>query len=153
MKTAALVIAALVAAEHLYILYLEMFAWRGRARAVFGTTKEQANLTAVLAANQGAYNGLISVGLACGIFWDDPRILLLFMGFVAGAAAFGATSAKPQILAVQGGPAILGLVVLFMAGPTFWWQGFVGAAVVFAVSAGLGVIVKRREDELESQAS
>ena len=54
----------LVALEHLYILYLEMFAWTTpRVQRLFGTTPEIARDSKVLAANQGLYNGFLAAGL------------------------------------------------------------------------------------------
>ncbi len=68
MSTVAIVLTALVALLHAYILYLEMFAWEEkRTRKVFGTTAEFAAMTKVLAANQGLYNGFLSAGLFWGL--------------------------------------------------------------------------------------
>jgi putative membrane protein len=68
---------ALVAVEHLYILTLEMFLWRTRGLKVFGMTPEFAETTAVLAKNQGLYNGFLAAGLSgrCRppIFQRGPR--------------------------------------------------------------------------------
>ena len=70
MKYAALVLTALVAVEHLYILVLEMFLWTEPAGLrAFGLTPEFAEQTAVLAANQGLYNGF----LAAGLIWSLVR--------------------------------------------------------------------------------
>ena len=55
---------ALVALIHVYILVLEMVLWRtDRGRKAFGTTVEQAETMATLAANQGLYNGFLAAGL------------------------------------------------------------------------------------------
>ena len=59
MKKLATVLVAVVAIEHVYILVLEMFLWTKPAGLnAFGLTPEFAAQTAVLAANQGLYNGL-----------------------------------------------------------------------------------------------
>ena len=64
-----------VALEHLGFLYLEMFMWtKNVGRKVFGTTKEDAEKTKVLAANQGLYNGFISTGLVWGFFHPNPEL-------------------------------------------------------------------------------
>ena len=49
---------ALVALLHVYFLILEMFLWtRPLGLKTFRNTQEKANDSAVLAANQGLYNG------------------------------------------------------------------------------------------------
>ena len=64
MKKVATALVALVAIEHLYILVLEMFLWtRPAGLRAFGLTQEFAEQTAVLAANQGLYNGFLAAGL------------------------------------------------------------------------------------------
>jgi putative membrane protein len=58
-----------VAMLHGCYLVLEMFLWdKPAGLKAFGQTKEQANLTKVLAANQGLYNGFIAAGLTYGVF-------------------------------------------------------------------------------------
>lgn len=59
---------ALVAIEHAYILILEMFLWtKPRTLKIFGMSKESAETSKVLAANQGLYNGFLSAGLFWGL--------------------------------------------------------------------------------------
>jgi putative membrane protein len=54
MHAAGTVLVVVVAVIHLYILWLEMFAWTTpRGRAAFGTTESFAQESKVLAANQG----------------------------------------------------------------------------------------------------
>ncbi|WP_278235723.1 DUF1304 domain-containing protein [Isoptericola sp. AK164] len=80
MIAAGLVLAALAAALHIYIFWLESFAWTTRARAVFGTTAEQAAATRELAFNQGFYNLFLAIIAVAGIVltlltgpFDSPR--------------------------------------------------------------------------------
>lgn len=55
---------ALVAALHAYFLILEMFLWdKPQGLKVFRNTPEKAEITKVLAANQGLYNGFLVAGL------------------------------------------------------------------------------------------
>lgn len=108
---------AIVAAEHLYFLYLEMFAWtRPRVRRIFGTTADFAEASKTLAANQGLYNGFLAAGLGWGLLHPDrafgEQIQLFFLLCVIVAAIYGGLSVKRAILAVQGGPALLALLVL-----------------------------------------
>ncbi|RFA13743.1 epimerase [Subtercola boreus] len=61
--------AALAAALHVYIFWMESLAWRGpRARATFGpATDAEVEATAPLALNQGFYNLFLSVTTVIGI--------------------------------------------------------------------------------------
>src|SRR4030081_3296757 len=68
MSTITLVLAAVVALEHVDFLYLEMFAWtQPRTRKAFGTTAEFAEATKSFAGNQGLYNGFLAAGLIWAI--------------------------------------------------------------------------------------
>jgi putative membrane protein len=109
----------LVALEHLYFLYLEMFAWTApRTLKAFGNTKEGAEATKVLAANQGLYNGFLAAGLFWSIFHPNfavgYQLKIFFLLCVIIAAIYGGMTAKRSILFVQGGPALLALLVLFL---------------------------------------
>ena len=58
MSLIALLLTVLVAVLHLYFLVLEMFLWtRPLGLKTFRNTPEKAEITRVLAANQGLYNG------------------------------------------------------------------------------------------------
>jgi|GEM_PF-2387895 len=58
------IVVALVAALHLYFLVLEMFLWtRPLGLKTFRNSPEKAADSAVLAANQGLYNGFLAAGL------------------------------------------------------------------------------------------
>lgn len=61
MLVVALVFAALSGLLHVFIWYLESFAWTTRARAVFGTSEQEAEATRELAFNQGFYNLFLAV--------------------------------------------------------------------------------------------
>jgi putative membrane protein len=110
-----MILVGLVALEHVYILYLEMFAWTTpRVRRMFGTTPEIARDSKVLAANQGLYNGFLAAGLLWGLVHPNAatgtQIQLFFLGCVLVAAIYGGLTAKRSILLVQGGPALLALL-------------------------------------------
>ncbi|XEC94776.1 DUF1304 domain-containing protein [Paenibacillus tarimensis] len=115
-----ILLTAVVAIEHIYILVLEMFMWNtSRARKIFGTTEAFAEGTKSLAANQGLYNGFLAAGLLWGLFHPDAsfghQIQLFFLGCVIVAAVYGSLSAKRSIFFTQGLPAILAmLAVLFL---------------------------------------
>lgn len=52
-----------------------MFLWTKKAgRKVFGHSKEEADKTKALAANQGLYNGFIAAGLVWGFFHPNQEL-------------------------------------------------------------------------------
>ncbi len=55
------IIIILIALEHLYILYIEMFAWETKGKKTFKTSlsEDLFKPTKKLAANQGLYNGFL----------------------------------------------------------------------------------------------
>ena len=117
-RLAATVVIALVAALHVYFLVLEMFLWRTPlGRRTFRTTAEQAESSAVLAANQGLYNGFLAAGLVWGLIATESAaaIRIFFLGCVIVAGIFGAATAKPSILFVQALPAALALLAVLVS--------------------------------------
>ncbi len=116
-KIAALLV-LLVALEHIYILVLEMFLWTHPiGLRAFGLTPELAEQSATLAANQGLYNGFLAAGLLWGLIrkYDDFPIKVFFLCCVIIAGIYGGLTAKPSILLVQAGPALLALIFVFAA--------------------------------------
>lgn len=114
------IVIALVAIEHLYILYLEMFAWEKKGKEVFkGSLKpELFSPTKVLAANQGLYNGFLAAGLIWSLLITDStwstNISIFFLLCVAIAGIFGAITASRKILFVQALPALIGLILVLL---------------------------------------
>jgi putative membrane protein len=111
---------ALTALLHVGFLVLEMFLWSGpTGRKVFRMSAGQAEATRVLAANQGLYNGFLAAGLFWSLAHGDAafalQLKLFFLVCVIIAAIYGAWSVKPRILLVQGGPAIIALVLTLLA--------------------------------------
>ncbi|HUJ25027.1 MAG TPA: DUF1304 domain-containing protein [Myxococcales bacterium] len=105
------VLVGLVALIHVYVLVLEMFLWRSRAPRVFGFTREFADSTVVLAANQGLYNGF----LAAGLIWSELRrldVAPFFLVCVAVAGIYGGITANRRIIYVQALPALVALASL-----------------------------------------
>ena len=118
MKKAAMVLVALVAIEHVYILVLEMFLWTKPAGLrAFGLTPEFAEQTAALAANQGLYNGFLAAGLIWSLIRKSDRFALqvFFLGCVIVAGVFGAVTAKTSILYIQAMPAAVALLFVWLA--------------------------------------
>lgn len=119
MLTLAAFLTGLVAALHLYFLVLEMFLWQAPiGLRIFGMTPENAAKTAILAKNQGLYNGFLAAGLIGSFFVIDPAfqetIRLFFLGCITLAGIFGALTAKPSIFFVQALPAMIAAVVVLL---------------------------------------
>ena len=120
MQIAAGILVVLVAALHVYFLVLEMFLWRTPfGRRTFRTTAEAAESSAVLAANQGLYNGFLAAGLmwgliAYGIVAGRP-ILTFFLACVIVAGIYGGATVSKRILAVQATPAAIALAFGWLA--------------------------------------
>jgi len=121
MRMLSLVLVGIVALEHLYFMYLEMFVWTARrTRHIFGTTEVFAEASKSLAANQGLYNGFLAAGLGWSLLQPVPsfglQLKIFFLACVIVAAIYGALSVKRSILFVQGIPAMLALAATLMAG-------------------------------------
>ena len=114
------ILVALVALIHLYILWLEMFAWTTRGRKVLKTfPKDLFEPTKALAANQGLYNGFLAAGLIWSFLISDAdwqmNVRLFFLGCVAVAGIFGAMTADKKILMVQTLPAIAAIITIVLS--------------------------------------
>ena len=117
MNTLTSILIALIAALHLWFLTLEMFLWKKpKGLKTFGLTQEFADATAVLAANQGLYNGFLAAGLIWGLAAVDSihafSIKVFFLSCVVIAGIFGAITADKKILYVQALPAAVTLALL-----------------------------------------
>ena len=114
------VLVALVALLHIYFLVLEMFLWtRPTGLKTFGNSPEKARDSAVLAANQGLYNGFLAIGLLWGLIHPVSgfgfQIKVFFLLCVIAAGVYGAISVSRRILFVQAAPATLALILLCLA--------------------------------------
>ena len=117
MRLFASITVLLVAALHGGILVLEMFYWdHPIGRDIFSMTPAQSASTAVLAANQGLYNGFLAAGLIWGFFTKKRDVVFFFLGCVIIAGVFGAATAKISILFTQALPATIALVLTLLAG-------------------------------------
>lgn len=121
MKLLAQVFTAIVAIEHIYILWLEMFAWETKGKKVFkGSLKEELfKPTKTLAANQGLYNGFLAAGLIWSFLISDSNwqtnVALFFLGCVIVAGVYGALTASKKIFFVQALPAIIAFALVLLA--------------------------------------
>ena len=119
MPIAPKILVTLVAIEHLYFLYLEMFRWTNpRTRKAFGLSEQLAKDTVKMAANQGLYNGF----LAAGLIWSliaapefSKQLVLFFAGCVAIAGIFGGLTVNKRVFFLQSLPAIGTIVAALIA--------------------------------------
>jgi len=119
MSIITVIIVALIALLHLYILWFEMFAWTTRGPKIFSNfPKDLFEPTKAMAANQGLYNGFLAVGLLWSLFIGDAdwqkHIALCFLLFVFVAGVYGAATASKKILFVQSVPAAIAIASLYL---------------------------------------
>ena len=122
MWIASRVLVGIVAVLHVAFLVLEMFLWRTPlGLKPFRMTQQVADSSAVLAGNQGLYNGFLAAGLVHGLLARDPRVAfqfrVFFLGCVLVAGLYGAATALLSILFVQALPAALALVLVVKGRP------------------------------------
>ena len=116
MRAIANVLTGFVALSHVGILILEMFFWNHPlGRRIFNMTPEVSASSAVLAANQGLYNGFLAAGLLWALVADRRDLKIFFLGCVVVAGVFGGLTAKTSILFTQGLPAALALTAVLLA--------------------------------------
>jgi len=116
MSTAASVLTGLVAGLHFWFLVLEMFLWTTPyGRKTFGMDEAKAQITKVLAANQGLYNGFLAAGLIWGLWAGLPAVKLFFLGCVVVAGVYGAATVSRRILYVQALPAALAFALVWLS--------------------------------------
>jgi putative membrane protein len=117
MKTLAAALVVLVALLHVLFLVLEMFLWnKPYGRRAFGLTREFAEQSAKLAANQGLYNGFLAAGLIWGLLRGDASIQIFFLVCVVIAGLYGGLTVKRSILVLQALPAGIALALVLLAG-------------------------------------
>ena len=118
MRIIALLLVAFVALSHVTFLILEMFYWNDPVgREIFGTTPEFSAASAVLAANQGLYNGFLAAGLLWGLFTGRRDVKVFFLCCVIVAGVYGGLTAKMSILYVQAVPALAALLAVLSTRP------------------------------------
>ncbi len=118
MRHVAALLVLLVALSHAGFLVLEMFYWtQPLGQQVFGTTPEFAQASAVLAANQGLYNGFLAAGLLWGLASGRRDVRVFFLACVIVAGVYGGLTAKMSILYVQAAPALAALLAVLAVRP------------------------------------
>jgi len=116
MKLLAKLFTFLVAISHVGIMVLEMFFWNHPiGQKIFSMTPEVAESSAVLAMNQGLYNGFLAAGLFWGLMSNRTDVKVFFLSCVVVAGIFGGITAKTSILFTQGLPALIALILVLMS--------------------------------------
>src|SRR4051812_39824343 len=120
MKTLSQILIGFVALEHVYILWMEMFAWTTRGPKAFKSLPASLfEPTKALAANQGLYNCFLVAGLVWTYFITDitwsSNIACFFPSCVLVAGIYGWATASKSILYIQAIPAAIALAVTIIA--------------------------------------
>ena len=120
MKAVASALVLFVALQHVGFLVLEMFLWtKPVGLRVFRQSAERAQASAVLAMNQGLYNGFLAAGLFWGLLAQPPdfatAIRIFFLGCVIAAGVFGGITASRGIFFVQAVPGLVALLAVLAA--------------------------------------
>lgn len=114
------ILIGLIAIEHLYILYMEMFAWETLGKKTFkvSLSDELFKPTKVLAANQGLYNGFLAAGLLWTFFISNEvwktNVSVFFLVCVIVAGLYGTFTASKKIFFVQALPALIALTFVLL---------------------------------------
>ena len=109
-----------VALLHFWIMILEMFLWtKPQGMRAFNLSAQKAADSAVLAANQGLYNGFLAAGLVFGLLYPAAgpalHIKTFFLVCIAVAGLYSAATVSKRILFVQTVPAAIGLALLYLS--------------------------------------
>jgi putative membrane protein len=102
-----------VALQHAAFLVLEMFLYeKPLGLRVFRQSREDARKSAVLAKNQGLYNGFLAAGLLWSLWTGDAPAMRFFLCCVVVAGAYGSWSTRRIGLFLgQGLPALVTLAL------------------------------------------
>lgn len=116
MTLAANIVIAIVSIAHLGFLVLEMFLWNHPiGRRVFNMSEEVSRSSAILAANQGLYNGFLAAGLLWGLWSGVVAVKNFFLICVLVAGVYGGMTAKRSILLIQALPGLVGLALVYFS--------------------------------------
>jgi putative membrane protein len=120
MTVLAAVFVVIVAVLHAGFLALEMFLWRTPyGLRTFHMTREVAESSAVLAANQGLYNGFLAAGLLWALLdygvVSGRAILTFFLACVIVAGLYGAATVSRRIALIQALPAAIALALIWLS--------------------------------------
>lgn len=117
MNLAQIILISLVAIIHTYIVYLEMVLWTTKKgiKTFNLKSKEFAEETKVMAANQGLYNGFLAAGLIWSVITSKTDVAIFFLICIFIAGIYGAYSTKKKsILYIQSIPALLAIITIYI---------------------------------------
>jgi putative membrane protein len=114
------VLVAVIVMLHFGFLVLEMFFWtKPIGLDLFGQTKEQAQNSAALAANQGLYNGFLAAGLILALGLHDAatsmHLKVFFLLCILIAGLYAGATVKARFFLIQGLPALVALLCFWVA--------------------------------------
>lgn len=117
MHILATLLAALVAVEHVWFLVLEMFLFRTpTGLSTFHMSQQTADACAVLAMNQGLYNGFLAAGIVTALVARSRLMRRYMLACVVVAGLYGtATLGDKALFIVQSLPALFALVAAELA--------------------------------------
>ena len=114
--TLALVATIVVGLLHFSFMALETFLWTTpRGLRTFRQTREDAEKSKVLAANQGVYNGVLGAFLIWSALLDERTTSLVLLVFVVIVGLYGAATVGRSILFIQALPAAIAIALTLMA--------------------------------------
>lgn len=113
MPIAGAILVGLVALEHLWFLILEMFLFRQPTGLnAFHMSQQTADTCAVLAQNQGLYNGFLAAGLVVALITRSRLLRRFTLACVIVAGIYGAASLGDKAVFIgQSLPALLALIL------------------------------------------
>jgi len=119
MKIFSIILVAIVAIEHIYILYIEMFAWPSLGKKTFRSIPADLfEKTKTFAANQGLYNGFLSAGLIWSLCIQNgewsKNVAMFFLICVIVAGIYGGVTVSRSIFIKQAIPAIIALIFVLL---------------------------------------
>ncbi len=119
MRLLSYVLVLVMALVHVWFMVLEMVLWNHPVgQRLFNMTPEFSAASAVLAANQGLYNGFLAAGLLWGLLTGRRDVKVFFLACIVVAGIYGGLTAKTTILYVQALPALVALLfVVFTPAP------------------------------------
>jgi putative membrane protein len=107
---------AIVSILHVLFMILESFLWTTpTGLKIFRMTPENAELTRVLALNQGLYNGFLAAGLFWALYTGEIKTKIFFLVCVFVAGIVGGMTAGKNIFFLQALPALISLILLWFA--------------------------------------
>ena len=105
----------LVGLLHFGFMVLEMFYWdHPIGQRIFEMTPQQSAATALLAANQGLYNGFLGAGLLWSAFTKRREVKLFFLICVIIAGVFAASMTDGGTLRAQAIPGAIALALVLL---------------------------------------